>query len=129
MCCSTHNSGFSSVGTLVTAVPIIYIGIIRTGNLSFFPVLLWWAIVGNSGRKKFSIRSSQCTVINETLQHTYSHPGQPYPADFVNEFIIRKLNPLLVVEFRFLSAYILACLMNREITREVVMKFLPAHFP
>ena len=81
--------------------------------------------MGNSGRKKFSIRSSQCTVINETLQHTYSHPGQPYPADFV----IRKLNPLLVVEVRFLSAYILACLMNREITREVVMKFLPAHFP
>ena len=52
-------------------------------------------------------------------------PGQAYPPRFHNEFIIRKLNPLVVVDFRFISAF----LMSREFTRETVTKFLPAKFP
>ena len=47
------------------------------------------------------------------------------PPRFHNEFIIRKLNPLVVVDFRFISAF----LMSREFTRETVTKFLPAKFP
>ena len=31
-------------------------------------------------------------------------PGQAYPQDASNEFIIQKLNPLVVVDFRFISA-------------------------
>ena len=27
------------------------------------------------------------------------------PQDYINEFIIRKLNPLVVVDFRFMSAF------------------------
>ena len=53
------------------------------------------------------------------------------PQDYINEFIIRKLNPLVVVDFRFMSIHfcILACVMSREFTRESVAKFLPAKFP
>ena len=29
----------------------------------------------------------------------------PPPQDYINEFIIRKVNPLVVVDFRFISAY------------------------
>ena len=28
------------------------------------------------------------------------------PQDYINEFIIRKLNPLVVVDFRFMSAFL-----------------------
>ena len=49
-------------------------------------------------------------------------PGQGYPQEAINEFIIQKLNPLLVVDFRLLSA------LSREFTREAVVKFLPAPF-
>ena len=28
------------------------------------------------------------------------------PQDYINEFIIRKLNPLVVVDFRFISAFL-----------------------
>ena len=28
------------------------------------------------------------------------------PKDYINEFIIRKLNPLVVVDFRFMSAFL-----------------------
>ena len=28
------------------------------------------------------------------------------PQEFINEFIIQKLNPLLVVDFRFISAFL-----------------------
>ena len=31
-------------------------------------------------------------------------PGQTYPQDAINEFIVQKLNPLVVVDFRFISA-------------------------
>ena len=31
-------------------------------------------------------------------------PGQAYPQDAINEFIIQKLNPLVVVDFRFIAA-------------------------
>ena len=51
--------------------------------------------------------------------------GQAYPPRFHDEFIIRKLNPFVVVDFRFISAF----LMSREVTREAVTKFLPAKFP
>ena len=32
-------------------------------------------------------------------------PGQAYPPRNINEFIIQKLNPLLVVDFRLISAF------------------------
>ena len=34
-------------------------------------------------------------------------PSQAYPPpqDYINEFIIRKVNPLVVADFRFISAY------------------------
>ena len=31
-------------------------------------------------------------------------PGRAYPHDAINEFIIQKLNLLVVVDFRFISA-------------------------
>ena len=58
-------------------------------------------------------------------------PGQAYPPPPqapINEFIIKKLNPLVVVDFRFIIR-ILACVMSHEFTREAVTKFLPAQFP
>ena len=33
-------------------------------------------------------------------------PAEAYPQDSVNEFIIRKLNPLVVVDFSFISAFL-----------------------
>ena len=33
-------------------------------------------------------------------------PGQAYPQEYINEFIIQKLNPLLVVDFRLISAFL-----------------------
>ena len=33
-------------------------------------------------------------------------PGQAYPQEAINEFIIQKLNPLLVVDFRLISAFL-----------------------
>ena len=50
------------------------------------------------------------------------------PKESTNEFIIRKSNPFPVVDFRLISALVLACIMSREFTREAVMKFLPAQF-
>ena len=47
------------------------------------------------------------------------------PQDPIDEFIIRKLNLLVVVDFRFISAFV----MSREFTRNSVTKFLPARFP
>ena len=52
-------------------------------------------------------------------------PSSQVKPRFHNEFIFRKLNPLVVVDFRFTSAF----LMSREFTREAVTKFLPAKFP
>ena len=53
--------------------------------------------------------------------------GQVYPPprprqECINEFIIQRLNPLVVVDLH--SAYV----MNSELTPEVVIKFLPAQF-
>ena len=48
------------------------------------------------------------------------------PQESINEFIIQKLNPLVVVfQIDFCT---LACVMSREFTREAVMKFLLAPF-
>ena len=74
---------------------------------------------------------------SETLINHYSQakssvpPPPPAPKDYITEFIIRKLNPLVVVDFRFISAFftIFACVMSREFTRKAVTKFLPAGFP
>ena len=68
------------------------------------------------------------TGLYERLYHFTVKPSQAYPPRTINEFIIQKLNPLLVVDFRLISALILACVMSREFTLEAVMKFLPAPF-
>ena len=62
------------------------------------------------GNKMYKLQSSQ---VNCT------------PQDPIDEFIIRKLNLLVVVDFRFISAFV----MSREFTRNSVTKFLPAQFP
>ena len=49
------------------------------------------------------------------------------PQDAIKEFIIPKLNPLVLVAQIHLC--ILACVMSCEFTREAVTKFLPAQFP
>ena len=33
-------------------------------------------------------------------------PGQAYPQESINEFVIQKLNPLIVVDFRLISAFL-----------------------
>ena len=33
-------------------------------------------------------------------------PGHVYPQNYINEYIIRKSNPLAVVDFRFISAFL-----------------------
>ena len=35
-----------------------------------------------------------------------THPPPPPPKDYINEFIIRKLNLLVFVDFRFISAFL-----------------------
>ena len=51
------------------------------------------------------------------------------PQDYINEFIIPKVNPL-VYSCRFqIFVYILACVMSHEFTRDSVMKLLPPKFP
>ena len=49
------------------------------------------------------------------------------PKDAIKEFIIPKLNPLVLVAQIHLC--ILACVMSCEFTREAVRKLLPARFP
>ena len=51
----------------------------------------------------------KCKLINEhVLNHEpvplQSNQVKPTPQEYINEFIIQKLNPLLVVDFRFISA-------------------------
>ena len=42
-----------------------------------------------------------------TLLYVFTvKPGQAHPQDSINEFIIRMLNPLVVVDFRFISAFL-----------------------
>ena len=55
--------------------------------------------------------------------------GQAYPTKIPSmKFIIQKLNPLVLVDFRFISAFF-ACVISREFTREAVRKFQPTQFP
>ena len=46
--------------------------------------------------EKWPLQSSQVKRI----------PHPPHPQDFIKEFIIPKLNPLVVVDFRFISAFL-----------------------
>ena len=56
-------------------------------------------------------------------------PGQAYPQDSINEFIIWKLNPLVVVDFRFISAFLHAQWAMKSHAMQDFTKFLPALFP
>ena len=49
-------------------------------------------------------RHWSCLLLNST-RLTFK-PGQADPQDSINEFIIRKWNPLVVVDFRFISAFL-----------------------
>ena len=53
-------------------------------------------------------------------------PGQAYPPNSINEFIIRNLSPLAVVHRFQIHLYILTCIMSREFTCDSVTRFLPA---
>ena len=58
-----------------------------------------------------------------TVRTGQVYPSPPRPRqECINEFIIQRLNPLVVVDLH--SAYV----MNSELTPEVVIKFLPAQF-
>ena len=61
-------------------------------------------------------------LILHNSQDRSSVPPPPSPQDCINEFIIQRLNPSVVVDLH--STYV----MNSEFTPEVVMKFLPAQF-
>ena len=50
------------------------------------------------------------------------------PQDYINEFIIQKLNPVGSCRFQ-IHVCSLACVMSHEFTRDSGTKFLPAKFP
>ena len=80
----------------------------------------------NKGKKSRFCRFWNCNSdFDGSVRVITVKPGQAYPPRFHNEFIIRKLNPLVVVDFRIIYAF----LMRREFTREAVAKFLPAKVP
>ena len=56
-------------------------------------------------------------------------PGQAYLPRSHWCIYYSKVEPLVVVDFRFISVCIFACVMSREFTRDLVTKFLPAQFP
>ena len=62
----------------------------------------------------------QCETLN-----SQSSQIKLSPQDSINEFIIRKLNPLVVVDLRSVRV-----IRNSEFPpHEVVIKFLPGQFP
>ena len=64
-----------------------------------------------------------------TMKMDYSQTRSSVPPqEYINEFIIQKLNPLLVVDLFQIDLCILVCVMSREFTPEAVIKFLPALF-
>ena len=90
------------------------LGIVSNSYISSFPL----------GKKRGEKIGSLCSfLLTVKLQSSQvKHTSQ----DTINEFIIWKLNPLVVVDiFRFISA----CVMSREFTREAVRTFLSAQFP
>ena len=48
----------------------------------------------------FYIYAYICTLYSQAKSSV-----PPPPPDYINEFIIRKVNPLVVADFRFISAY------------------------
>ena len=42
----------------------------------------------------------------QICHHLQSNQVKRTPQEFINEFIIQKLNPLLVVDFRLISAFL-----------------------
>ena len=72
------------------------------------------------------IQDTQCTIFMQKLKE--SSQIEHTPQDSISEFIIRKLNALVVVDFRFISAFLHVCAMSCEFTRKGVAKFLPAQF-
>ena len=75
--------------------------------LRHFWTLNYQTFKQQKGNKIYKLQSSQ---VNCT------------PKDPIDEFIIRKLNLLVVVDFRFISAFV----MSGEFTHNSVTKFLPA---
>ena len=72
------------------------------------------------------IQDTQCMIFMQKLKE--SSQIERTPQDSISEFIIRKLNALVVVDFRFISAFLHVCAMSCEFTRKGVAKFLPAQF-
>ena len=62
--------------------------------------------------------------VHRLAEHLYAMSTQKsrYKMSDYNE-------PLVAVDFRFISVCILACVMSSEFTRDSVAKFLPAQFP
>ena len=58
------------------------------------------------------IQGTQCMIFMQKLKESYTvKPDQAYPPppptqDAINEFIIWNLNVLVVVDFRFISAFL-----------------------
>ena len=50
------------------------------------------------------IQDTQCTIFMQKLKE--SSQIEHTPQDSISEFIIRKLNALVVVDFRFISAFL-----------------------
>ena len=78
---------------------------------------------------KFMFIYNSCITLDKNVHCIvviYSQARWSVPTEkYINEFIIRKLNPLLVVDFRLISTFLHVCC---EFTCKAVMKFLPAQF-
>ena len=57
-------------------------------------------------KSNFTKSFDQYQLIFNILKQLQSHQVKRTPQDAINEFIIQKLNPLVVVNFRFISEFL-----------------------
>ena len=57
--------------------------------------------VSSTSQSTVKLPSFRSTQVGITVK-----PGQAYPQESINEHIIQKLNPLLVVDFRLISVFL-----------------------
>ena len=65
--------------------------------------LLWLVLLGSGGLDLFVVQSLTNMDPYHKLQSSHL---KRTPQDSINEFIIRKLNPLVLVDFRFISVFL-----------------------
>ena len=66
-------------------------------------------------REIVHVRAMTLTCMLVIFEHLTVKPGQASPKDnSINEFFFQKLNPLEVVDFRFISAFNIPSSMHHE---------------